>query len=491
MSNYKNSNTYQAFWVAFGSIISYGFILISSMVLSRYFSKGDYGTYRQIMYVYNTLLVVFTLGLPKAYSFFLPRIELEAAKDTINKITFLFFFLGMCFSLALFFGSSTIAQFLKNPELDYGIKLFSIVPIFMLPTMGLDGILATYKKTQYLAIYKGLSSFFQLVSVAVPVIFFHGGYVSAILGFTMSSFLICIIALYLKNMPVRKEKKVKTNIKYKDIFSFSLPLLYASLWGIIMNSADQFFISRYFGKETFAEFSNGWMDLPFITMIVTATSTVLLPVFSKIIHQDNATTKEQILKIWKNVIEKTIKLIYPLLIYCWIFADILLVVLFGESYQESGNYFRIRLIYNLFTVVAYAPLLLALGATRYYARGIFFGALSVIILELIVVKYFGSPYAIAIVSVVCHIAVAIYMLKYVARYLNTSIFNLFPAKLILVIVFISTPILLSLYYILVVQFSLSGLMVLSISAFTFSILFLLIAHKLKINYLLIIKSVIG
>lgn len=149
----NNSNTIQAFWVAFGSVISYSFILLTSMILSRYFDKGDYGTYRQVMYVYNTFLVVFTLGLPRAYSYFLPRVPTGEAKDTISKITYLFIGLGIIFSLLLFFGSPLIAVFLKNPDLKYAIKLFSLVPVFMLPTMGVDGILASFKKSQYIAIH--------------------------------------------------------------------------------------------------------------------------------------------------------------------------------------------------------------------------------------------------------------------------------------------------------------------------------------------------
>ena len=80
------------------------------MILSRYFDKADYGTYKQVMYVYNTLLTVFTLGLPKAYSYFLPRVNPQEAKDLINKITRLFFLLGGVFSILLFLGASLIPQ---------------------------------------------------------------------------------------------------------------------------------------------------------------------------------------------------------------------------------------------------------------------------------------------------------------------------------------------------------------------------------------------
>ncbi|MFA5556121.1 MAG: oligosaccharide flippase family protein [Flavobacteriaceae bacterium] len=482
----NNSNTVQAFWVAFGSVISYGFILLTSMILSRYFAKGDYGTYKQVMYVYSTLLVVFTLGLPRAYSYFLPRIPLSEVKDTINKITYLFFLLGMLFSALLYFGSSSIALFLKNPDLDYAIKLFSLVPLFMLPTMGVDGILATFKKSRYIAIYKGLSSFFQLVCVSVPVIFFNGTYETAIVGFTISSLLICIVALYLKSMPVRNEKKLKSSVKYKDIFSFSVPLLFASLWGILMNSADQYFISSYFGKEVFAEFSNGWMDLPFVSMIVGATSIVLLPVFSKIINE-NESAYQEIRPIWASTFEKTAKMIYPLLVYSMVFSEVIMVVLYGENYSNSGTYFRIKLFINLFNLIAFAPLLLALGATKYYARVIALWAIITIVLEYIFVNIFNNPIVIAIISVICHLGVILFLLRYIANFLKTPIINLLPVKLMIAIILISLPILLILYYILVVVMSISNLMVLIISLSVYIVVFFLISKKINIDYTSIVK----
>ncbi len=485
----SNSKSVQALWVAIGSVISYGFILLTSMILSRYFEKGDYGTYKQVMYVYNTFLVVFTLGLPRAYSYFLPRIPLIEVKDTINKITYLFLFLGFLFSLLLFFGSPLLSSLLKNPDLEYAIKLFSLVPLFMLPTMGLEGILATFNKTRYIALYKGISSFFQLICVAVPVVFFKGTYESAIIGFTISSFLICIIAMYLKNLPTRFEKKMTSSVKYRDIFSFSIPLLFASLWGILMNSSDQYFISSYFGKEVFAEFSNGWIDLPLVSMAIGSTAVVLLPVFSKLINE-NELAYEKIKPIWINVFEKTVKLVYPFIIYSIVFSEEIMILLYGDSYSNSSVFFSFKLIINFFNLIAFAPLMLALGATKYYAKVIAYGALATVLLEFIFVNIFNSPYVITTISILSSLGVVLFQLKFVAKFLKTSVINLFPLKLMLSIIFVSLPILLLLYLILVLYLSFDTVSTLIISFLVYFISFFYISKMIGIDYLSVIKQFI-
>lgn len=131
---HHGNNTSQAAWIAIGSLCSFLFTLVSSAVLSRYLMKDAYGTYKQVMYVYHTLLSVFTLGLPLAFSYFLPRVSLAEGKTLIGKLNFAFIILGCIFSLTLYLCGDLIAEILKNVELSDNIRIFSPAPIFILPT---------------------------------------------------------------------------------------------------------------------------------------------------------------------------------------------------------------------------------------------------------------------------------------------------------------------------------------------------------------------
>lgn len=103
MSSQQISNSRQAAWVGIGSLFSFVVGIISPMILSRYFDKGDYGTYKQVMYVYNTLLTIFTLGLPRAYAYFLPKYTEEYSRDIINKVTRIFLCLELFFQYSYYF----------------------------------------------------------------------------------------------------------------------------------------------------------------------------------------------------------------------------------------------------------------------------------------------------------------------------------------------------------------------------------------------------
>lgn len=486
----STNNTKQAAWVAVGSLCSFGFTIVSSMILSRYFNKADYGTYKQVMYVYNTLLTVFTLGLPKAFSYFLPRVELAQSKSLISKITNLFFILGGVFSLLLFVFAPQIAAFLKNPDLVKALKIFAIVPFLMLPTMGLEGILATFKQTKFIALYNILTNVFKLLCVALPVMIWDLSYIEALWGFVGASFITFLLALYLKYLPVRHQPKEKCPVSIKDIFRFSIPLLTASLWGIIIASCDQFFVSRYFGNETFAEFSNGWLPLPFVGMITGATATVLSPVFSRMSHEKVDPIKE-IYPLWMSVYGKSAKLIYPLVIYCLVFADVVMTVMYGQQYAVSGSYFRIKLITEFFAIIIFAPLIINIGEVKYYSRVHMVVAITVVVLEFISVKTIKSPYAISWVSTICQIGKIFALLWLVAKFFSIRIYQLFPIKLILQILIPSLVLLMLERWILMDLCQMNALVTLIISFAGYVALFFVFSLVMKMDYIGIIKPIIS
>ena len=162
----QNSNTLQAFWVGMGSFSSFALGIVSAAILSRYFDKAEYGTYRQILYIYNSLLIIFTAGLPQVFAYFLPRFNLAQGKDIVWKISKILFLGGFVFSIFLFIFSGVVANIFKNPELATGLKYFSPIPVLLLPTLGIEGIFSAYKKTIYIAIYNTLSRLLMLMFIA-------------------------------------------------------------------------------------------------------------------------------------------------------------------------------------------------------------------------------------------------------------------------------------------------------------------------------------
>lgn len=486
----KGNNTLQAFWVAMGSLSSMSLSLISAAILSRYFEKAEYGTYKQIVYIYNTLLIVFAAGLPQVFAYYLPRYTIAQGKNIVWKITKILFFLGLLFSILLFVTSGLIAEILNNPELKIGLKVFSPIPMFLLPTLGVEGIFSTYQKTIYIAIYNTVTRLLMLSFIVLPVVLFEGSYLYALYGWIIASIISSIIAFYFKSIPFKETKGEKSDLNYKEIFAYSLPLVFGTIGGIALKAGDQFYISRYFGAEVFAEFSNGFIPLPFTGMITGAAATVLMPVFSRIKHQQANLTEIGVL--FKSTIIKSASLIYPLIVFSIFNAKGIIILLYSQSYIESVIYFQIALGLNFFNIITLSPILFALNETKYYARLIGSYAILFWLLGYLTIVMFNSPILIALLSVTIFGLIIFTGLYRCCKLINITLINLVPFGFLLKLILHSIfSIIASKMFIN--QFIAQDQIILSLilTLILFSIILLSTAKILKLDYLAAVQPLLN
>ena len=166
-----------------------------------------------------------------------------------------------------------------------------------------------------------------------------------------------------------------------------------------------------------------------------------------------------------------------------------MIVLYGQQYASSSIYFKIKTISNIFNLIIFAPLLINTGKVKFYSNVHAFTAISVITLEYISILLVHSPYAVAIVSLLCQLGKIFILLTAVAHMFHVTILQLFPIRIIKLILLPSLLILYMLYYSMG-KLQLSSLATLSLSLILYVVLFGLFAHYKKLNYISIIRPLI-
>jgi O-antigen/teichoic acid export membrane protein len=485
----NKSNIAQAFWVGIGSFSSFTLSIVTAAILSRFLSKTEYGTYKQILYVYNTLLIIFSAGLPRVFNYYLPRYNLSKGKEIVSKITRILFAAGLLFSLSLFLLSGVIADVLKNPELSIGLKWFSPVPMLLLPTLGLERIFASYRKTTYIAVYNTITRVLMLAFIVLPVILYSNNYLSAIYGWIIVSVIVLLLANAFKKIPFKNVEKQESGLEFKEILKYSIPLVFASVAGTIYRSANQFYISRYFGAEVFAEFSNGFVEIPFVHMITGSASAVLMPMFSKLIHDKSDI--DVVTNLWRRTIQKSAILIYPIVIFFLFYSREVITLVYSQAYSTSAVYFSIAMVLNFFNIIIFAPLLLSLGETKFYARLHIFQAIAVWVSHYVVMVIFNSPVSIAISFIVIAISGIIVSLFFSAGKLGVSFKSLFPVGR-LIIIGIHSFISLLLVQLIFENFTIKGhqFLVLVLVGVGYTTTLILSAKWFRINYWEIVKPLL-
>ncbi|KIO43316.1 hypothetical protein IE90_14115 [Sanguibacteroides justesenii] len=418
------SRTAVTAWLGLANMASFCMSLALASILSRFMDQSAYGTYCQIFYVYNTLLIIFSLGLPKSYSYFLTLVPVNEGRSVVCKLNMLFMLLGALFSLTLFCGSGWIAGLLGNPMLDQYIRCFSPVPLLLMPVIGVEGVLTVYKKTRLIFIYVLISRLVTLVCVVMAVTVFDTGIKGAVTGFVVASALTCAVGLLLMYIPFSGIGSVCSSLRLVDVFRFSLPVFYAGIYGFIILSSSPFFVSRYFGECEFAVFANGFRELPLANMIVSAVGTVMLPEFLRM--RCAGTSKSEYVSLWNRTVYKSAALIYPVAIYCFIFAEDIMMFLFGNGYQDAAHLFRIITVVNFVRVLPYGPIMFAVGKGNVFANIHLFIAILIVCLDIVCVRFFPSFTGIAVIFVSTTILCLILLMKSISRMFDVSLSRMIP-----------------------------------------------------------------
>ena len=231
IGNAGRSRTLQALWLALANLLSLSVTLVMQAVLCRYMTTSEYGTYSQVLYVYNTLLAVFSLGLPKAYSYYLARVSPEEGRDIVRKLNGLFLLLASVFSCILLWQAAAIAGVLGNPLLAEPLRLFAAAPMLLMPVLGVENILVVYGKAHLVAVYVLISRAFMIACVVLPVVVFDAGVSGAVAGFVLASLVTCVAGLKLSSVPFRNVSPVKSRLTVRELLRFSMPVFASSMYG--------------------------------------------------------------------------------------------------------------------------------------------------------------------------------------------------------------------------------------------------------------------
>ena len=167
-----------------------------------------------------------------------------------------------------------------------------------------------------------------------------------------------------------------------------------------------------------------------------------------------------------------------------------MTILYGGKYENSGIYFSIRSIISFFDVIIYAPLVINIGKVNYYSNVHMVAAIAIVCLEYISILTINSPYAISVVSLLVNLGKSFALLWVVSRYLNIKIYQLFPIKVLGLILIPSCLILGLEHYVLVDIFSLKPIICFSLSFCIYATIFILYSYFVKLDYLSIIKPIL-
>ena len=146
--------------------------LVSSMLLSRFRTLEEYGTYSQILLVITPTVTLFMLGLPNSTNFFLGRSESHEERRRFLSVyytlnTCLCFLIGFVLSAA----APLIAKYFKNEHILDFIYILAVLPWTKVIISSISNVLVIYGKTNKLTLFNAVNAMVAVIAILIVKLF--------------------------------------------------------------------------------------------------------------------------------------------------------------------------------------------------------------------------------------------------------------------------------------------------------------------------------
>ena len=417
------SLTRQAGALASGSLATQVSALLLLMALTRLVPKAELGSYQQLGLIYGIMSPLLVAGIPAALLYFLPRTEDPARRrEWVGEAYLLLGSLGLATSVAVAAGRAPIAQALGNPDLAGALLVYAPFPFLAFVTAVMPTALVAVGRAGRAAALNGLAGAVVTVAVLAAVAVepdathMAGGLVVAQLCATVA----CTYAVH---------RIVGISFHHADVtrgvralLHYGLPLALTGLAGKFAFQFDRLVVSRDFTPALFAVYVVGAVELPLTVIVQQSVNAVLIPALARHFAAGDI---PGMAALWRRAIRRTSLVLLPLFVFFMLTANETIHLLFGASYAQSADVFRIYLLLVPLRVATYGLITQAIGRTQINltASFVLLALNAALVLALVGPLGLIGP---ALGTVLATFGMAIYYLIRLRAVLGLSVRALFP-----------------------------------------------------------------
>ena len=334
------SLTVQAFWLLIAKTLAFVFAFALPILLTRSLSQNEYGLFKQVFLVITTATSLLPLGFGMSAFYYLPRKnEPNRRSPVILNILLFHLVMGAAACLALVFWPGIIAKIFKDPSLPSYASLIGVVILFWLFSSFFEIVAVANQELRLATVFIVAGQLTRtLLLIAAAVVFDSVEallYAALVHGILQSMVLIWYVSSRFPGF----WRTFDWSLTLKQV-AYALPLGLAGLLYTIQTDLHNYFVSNRFSAATFAVYSIGVAQLPFIGIVRDSVSSVILPRISYLQEQGQA---REIIILVANATRKLAAVFLPLYAFLMITGREFLTVMFTQVYADSWPIFAINL----------------------------------------------------------------------------------------------------------------------------------------------------
>lgn len=399
--------------------------LVTSMLLARFRTLEEYGTYSQILMVVDLVSTIVLLGLPNSVNYFLAKAENEKEKQKFLSVyitlnTVLTAAIGVCLNLA----TPVIIEYFDNPMITTLAYVFNVYPWSTVMINSLSNVCVVYGKSNKLIFFNVAHSVCNLAILLVAKVF------SLSFGTYMLIYMLSLLAfaVFAVAWMGKIAGKIRPSVDFsliKNMLVFCIPMGLASVVGTLNAELDKLVIANFFTTAEYAIFANAAKQLP-VTMFTDSLTAVLLPCIVRLMKNGD---KSGVVRIWGNAINISFCIMCLIAGGLFVFAPDVMSLFYSAKYAtpEGIAVFRVYTTILLLRFTYWGMVLNATGKTKL----ILYSSIASMVLNLIgnVASYYAFGFiGPAISTLAVTIVIAAFQLYYTSSYLGIGMGKIFPWK---------------------------------------------------------------
>jgi len=378
-----------------GTLIGMTFGFLSRMIIARFLGTSDYGLislgFGMMTVVVGISMIGLPVGIQRYVSYYKGKGDNGRIKGTILGALKLCFPISLIFTFLIFFYADWISiNFFNEPSLIPVLRIFSIAIPFYVLALVFIFVTIGFQDMRY-SVY--VNDIFQNIIKLVAIVSLVGlgfGVIGAAWGWVLAIILMPFLAFYFlekRIFPILKTK-VKAISMERKLFTFSFPLIFAGLAGIIYGWTDTFMIGYFFTASDVGVYNVVLPTAKLLSIFLGSCGVIFMPVVSEL-YSKNAVED---LRNTYNVVTKWIfSLVFPVFLLMVLFSEWILGIMFGEEYIV-GSVALCILAFGFLIICVVGPaseILQTYGKTKILMWCSFFGALLNFGLNYLLIPLYG------------------------------------------------------------------------------------------------------
>ena len=425
MKNDNHNLKTQTLSLFVGKVLAFLVQIITPLILVRILTKTDFGVYQQFQLLAGMLLPILGLCLNTSLFYYYPIYDQEGRKAIIIQTYCMLFLIGIIFVAVFLNFHGFILAKVNLLELDKYDYIISLYILFMLVSSITDFLFILEKKIKYNIFFYPTERLVRLVLI-LAFLYSNKNTWGCLMGLLVYAFIRFIfISLYIAKKYLSNIRHIWDKVRSGSVFDqlkYSLPFVGGVVLETISKRFDKILINKYVDPSEYAIYAVAFFSIPLLTMLFSSINNVVVPEMSRLAH---AGSDSDVIEMWHKVVEKTSSAAIPCIVFFFIMAEEVIVILFTGQYAEAAVYYRIYLLTFIFTMTSFGLVLRSYKKTTLIFRANLISTITTVAIGYFLISNFQMIGAIttAVISIALPIIIVIY---YEKKLLNLKIKNWLP-----------------------------------------------------------------